>query len=158
VKKQLKVTLSLILLAMPLVYAEMGEARQPNASPIAVNLSSLKFTPDEDEPCFSGATLRGDPSSGPSMEIYRVTRDCTIPMHWHSAAESLVIISGTDVVSAKGLTPVKLRPGGFFFQPARLEGMGTFTRGTLFVVSFEGPVDVHYVGKPAEESHSGHKQ
>jgi quercetin dioxygenase-like cupin family protein len=122
-----------------------------NESPIAINLSDLKFTPDVDEPCLSGATVRGDPAKGPSTGVYRVTKECTIPMHWHSSAESLVMISGVGTVTMKGRNPVKLQRGGFFFQPAHQIGAGRFPRGALFVVTFEGPVDTHYVDDTGKE-------
>jgi hypothetical protein len=45
--------------------------------------------------CMTLSVQRGDPSKGPSVILLKFKPGCTVPWHWHTAAEQLMVVSGT---------------------------------------------------------------
>src|SRR6185369_8354902 len=56
---------------------------------------TLKFTPIPDMPaCASAAILRGNPRFGPAWVLLKLASGCRVPSHWHTANETLLVLSG----------------------------------------------------------------
>src|SRR5512145_723213 len=67
---------------------------------ITLNPQTLKFTPIPDMPdCASAAILRGNPRSGPAWVLLKLASGCRVPWHWHTANETLVVISGRGTLA-----------------------------------------------------------
>ena len=78
------------------------------------NVSEMKLTTIPPLPtCARGSVQNGDPSKGPSIIFAKLTTGCTIPWHWHTPNEHVIVVSGIGRVEMKDGKPLTLRSGGF---------------------------------------------
>src|SRR6476659_7969034 len=83
-------------------------------------LSETKLAPMAGLPsCVAMAVENGDPSKGPSVIVFKGTAGCTIPWHWHTPTEQVMIVSGSAKVEMKGGASETLGPGGFAMMPSK---------------------------------------
>src|SRR5215467_14254739 len=81
---------------------------------------SLKFIAIPDMPsCASAAILRGDPRSGPAWVLLKLASGCRVPWHWHTANETLVVVSGRGTLAMKDGPPLPFVPGAYAVLPTR---------------------------------------
>src|SRR5215472_16628676 len=52
--------------------------------------------------CMTLSAQRGDPTKGPAVILAKFTSGCTVPWHWHTAAENLTVVSGKGKLEMKG--------------------------------------------------------
>jgi hypothetical protein len=52
--------------------------------------------------CITMAVESGDPSKGPSIIVFKGKPGCSIPWHWHTPTEHVMIVSGSAKVEMKG--------------------------------------------------------
>ena len=117
-----------------------------------VSPQNLKFTPIPDMPaCASAAILRGNPRSGPAWVLLKLASGCRVPWHWHTANESLVVISGRGTVEMKDGPPLQFAPGAYASLPSRHQHQAKCTRSCLLFNAADGPFDIHYVDASGEE-------
>jgi quercetin dioxygenase-like cupin family protein len=101
--------------------------------------------------CLTLSVQRGDPSKGPSVILLKFKAGCVIPWHWHTAAEQLVLISGTGRAQMKDGKPVTMRSGDYLFLPAKhIHEFTAATAVTMFDLP-EGAFDIHYVDAAGAE-------
>jgi len=95
------------------------------------------------------AVLQGDPAEPNADVFFRLAPDTTVPMHWHSSAERMILISGQMQVNYEGQAPVVLTPGTYAYGPADLPHETYCEAGEecILFIAFEGPVDA----MPTEE-------
>jgi quercetin dioxygenase-like cupin family protein len=89
------------------------------------------------------AVLHGDPSKPNADLFFRVPAGARLPVHWHTSAERMVLVSGELRVTYEGQEPVVLMPGAYAYGPPRRPHGGdclSATPCTLFI-AFEEPVD-----------------
>lgn len=89
------------------------------------------------------AVLHGDPSQPNSDIFFLVPADFHVPLHWHTSAERMVLVSGTLQVTYEGQETVVLKPGSYAYGPAKLAHDAYCEKGdpcTLFI-AFESPLD-----------------
>ena len=68
-----------------------------------VTPAEQKFAPFPNIPeCAKGAVLHGDPNQGASTILVKSTGACTIPSHWHTANEQVMIATGSARLEMKG--------------------------------------------------------
>ena len=68
-----------------------------------VTPAEQKFAPFPNIPeCAKGAVLHGDPTQGASTILVKSTGACTIPSHWHTANEQVMIATGSARLEMKG--------------------------------------------------------
>jgi len=115
--------------------------------------ANSKFTPVPNAPaCITVAVDRGDPATGPSVMLNKFAAGCSVPWHWHTPNEQLMIVSGVLRVEMKGEKPVVQRAGDFAFLPARHIHRATCVSAPcVLFLSSDGPFDVHYSGPNGEE-------
>lgn len=96
------------------------------------------------------AAVHGDPAGNQSDVFFRVPPKAEIPLHWHSAAERMVLVDGRLRVSYDGQAPGTLTPGTYAYGPARLAHSATCEseQPCVLFIAFDGPVDA-YAGRPA---------
>jgi quercetin dioxygenase-like cupin family protein len=138
--------LSLILCAAGAAYAkEVAHAA-------GQNMKDMKFVMFPGLPtCARGAVASGDPSKGASTILAKAPAGCTIPWHWHTPNESLMIVSGTARVQMKDEKPLTLHAGGFALMPAQhVHQFQCVTACTLYVHS-DTAFDIHYVNGQGKE-------
>jgi quercetin dioxygenase-like cupin family protein len=98
------------------------------------------------------AVLHGDPAKANADVFFRVPADFTIPHHWHTSAERMVLVSGEMQVTYDGQKPVTLKPGMYAYGPARLPHKAHCGPGgpCVLFIAFESPVDAVPTEAPAK--------
>lgn len=89
------------------------------------------------------AVLHGDPSKPNADVFFKVPAGFTIPHHWHTSAERMVLVSGELTVSYDGQKPATLKVGQYAYGPAKLGHKATCGKGDpcVLFIAFEQPVD-----------------
>ena len=65
------------------------------------------------------AVLHGDPAAPNADIFFRVPGDFAIPLHRHTSAERMVLVSGEMTVAYEGQPPAVIRTGDYAFGPAQ---------------------------------------
>jgi quercetin dioxygenase-like cupin family protein len=96
------------------------------------------------------AVLHGNPAAPGADVFFQVPGGYTIPAHWHTSAERMVLLTGELEVTYQGQSPVVLVTGQYAYGPAKAPH-GAKCRSqepcTLFI-AFDLPVDaVAFDGK-----------
>jgi quercetin dioxygenase-like cupin family protein len=96
------------------------------------------------------AVLHGNPAAPGADVFFQVPGGYTIPAHWHTSAERMVLLTGELEVTYQGRSPVVLVKGQYAYGPPKAPH-GAKCRSqepcTLFI-AFDLPVDaVAYDGK-----------
>ena len=127
-------------------------AQESAEQPAFLNPSTLKFAPVPGLPaCFTAAVLRGDPGKGPSMLMLKFAAGCTVPWHWHTANEHLLVLKGTFRLETKEAETPLLQPGAYAFMPAHHVHQGGCASGCTLFDSIDGAFDIHYVDGAGKE-------
>ncbi len=101
--------------------------------------------------CVTLSVQRGDPSKGPAAILLKFKPGCVIPWHWHTAAEQLIVVSGTGKAEMKDGKPVTVHPGDYLFLPAKsIHEFTAVSTVTMFDLP-DGPFDIHYADASGTE-------
>jgi quercetin dioxygenase-like cupin family protein len=89
------------------------------------------------------AVLHGDPGKPNADIFFKVPGKSKLPLHWHSSAERMVLVSGELHVTYEGQKPAVLKPGTYAYGPARLPHSGecVSTEPCVLFIAFEAAVD-----------------
>jgi quercetin dioxygenase-like cupin family protein len=89
------------------------------------------------------AVLRGDPSKPNADVLFKVPAGATLPVHWHTSAERMVLIAGELHVTFDGQQPAVLKAGTYAYGPPRHPHGGACVSTTpcILFIAFEEPVD-----------------
>jgi quercetin dioxygenase-like cupin family protein len=114
----------------------------------ASKFETLPFFPK----CATASVQRGDPTKGPAVFLAKMTSGCTIPWHWNTAAESLMVVSGKAKISMKDSgTSSPLAPGDHVYMPGKHVHEFTCVGSCTFFAAVEGVFDIHYADKDGKE-------
>lgn len=89
------------------------------------------------------AVLQGDPA-GPNADVFfRLPPGAEVPLHWHTSAERMILVSGEFHVDYDDQDPVVMRAGTYAYGPAGLPHTARCAEGETCVlfIAFEEPVD-----------------
>ena len=89
------------------------------------------------------AVLHGDPAK-PNADVFlRVPAGSSLPVHWHTSAERMVLIAGELRVDFDGQPPTKLMAGTYAYGPPRRPHGGACVSATpcVLFIAFDAPVD-----------------
>lgn len=89
------------------------------------------------------AVLRGDPAR-PNVDIFfKVPANTSIPRHWHTSAERMVLVSGELHVTYDGHPSAALKPGAYAYGPAKLPHKADCKNSgpCILFIAFESPLD-----------------
>jgi len=139
--------------ALSLLIVVAGSASgQEVAQHSGQNVSDMKLVNIPGLPtCAVGSVQNGDPTKGASFILAKAPAGCTIPWHWHTPNETLMIVSGSALLEMKDGKPLTLQPGGFALLPAReVHQFSCLTACMLYVYS-DVAFDIHYVDKSGNE-------
>src|SRR6266516_1341069 len=115
-------------------------------------LSENKLAPMEGLPsCVTMAVESGDPAKGSSVIVFKGTAGCSIPWHWHTPTEHVMIVSGSAKVEMKGGSSATLGPGGYALMPSKHVHQFTCTSACSAFVSSDAVFDIHYVDADGKE-------
>lgn len=89
------------------------------------------------------AVLHGDPAKDNVDVFLRVPARSKLPMHTHTSAERMVLVSGELHVTYKGQDTAVLRPGTYAYGPAGKphEGFCASATPCVLFIAFESPLD-----------------
>ncbi len=140
-------------LVIPIVLiAGFAMAQQSAQQPQFLNAEEARFVSSPVLPeCLSFAIEHGDPKAGSSISLLKFASRCTVPMHWHSASEHLMFVSGTGQLEMKGEQPHACKAGDYVFVPARHQHQLSCASGCTFQRAVDGPIDIHYVDAAGNE-------
>ena len=137
------VSSALLVLISPFTLAE-APAPEP-ALAFTFNDTQLKWGPC---PAFIPqgceiAVLHGDPAKENADIFFRVPANFTIPHHWHTSAERIVLVSGELHVTYDGHETTILKPGTYAYGPAKLPHKAFCAKGApcVLFIAFELPID-----------------
>ena len=141
-----------LLLGGLLVVAGSAWSADMAGHALAKNVADAKFAAFPGLPsCTPGSVQSGDPAKGPAIILAKADTGCTVPWHWHSANEHLMIVKGAVRLDMRGGKPVTIREGGYAMLPAKHVHQFVCTKSCLFYVHSEAALDIHYVDKQGKE-------
>jgi len=118
----------------------------------AANPSELKFGSAPYLPaCLTMAPEHGDPSKGAFTLMLKFTSGCTVPMHWHSSGEQLMLVSGSGKMQTSDGKSSPVDRGGFAYIPAKHQHAFTCVTACTAFLSGDAAFDIHYVDKSGNE-------
>ncbi len=142
-KSLLAVAAATMSLAVQPLFAEPQTSETPIA--LAFEDAQLEWGPCPDfipKGCEI-AVLHGDPAKPSSDVFFKVPEEFTIPNHWHTSAERMVLVSGEMTVTFEGQPPRTLKSGMYAYGPARMPHKAVCAKGApcVLFIAFESPVD-----------------
>lgn len=103
-------------------------------------------------PAFMGETcklavLHGDPAKSNSDVFFKVPGDFKIPLHWHTSAERMVLVSGKMDVTYEGEATNTLHTNSYAYGPATKVHKAYCHKGKecILFIAFEQPIDAYEV-------------
>ena len=89
------------------------------------------------------AVLHGDPAKDNVDVFFKVPGKSSIPMHWHTSAERMVLVAGELHVTYEGQKKAVLKPGTYAYGPAKHphEGYCASAVPCVLFIAFESPLD-----------------
>ncbi len=142
----------LVAMSLALGLAALASEQEPAGTSVARNMSALKFGPVPGMPtCLSGAVEHGDPMKGAGLVIAKLASGCSIPWHWHTAGEYVMVVSGKGEMEMKDATSEMLTAGGFArLPPHHIHQFTCKAKCTLFIYS-DAAFDIHYANAEGNE-------
>lgn len=130
--------------------------RAQNANEPAVHMqSALKFGALPNLPaCLTGASERGNPMAEESVLLLHFRAGCRVPWHWHTAEETLLVVSGTLRAEMKGgAKPMFLHGGDYALMPSHNihQAMCVGTVPCSLFLHSTAAFDIHYVDSSGKE-------
>lgn len=91
--------------------------------------------------------LQGDPAKPNADVFFRLEGGDPFPLHTHTSAERMVLVSGELVVEYSGFPAVTLSPGTYAYGPASAphSGQCVSEEPCVLFIAFEQPVDAFAV-------------
>jgi quercetin dioxygenase-like cupin family protein len=89
------------------------------------------------------AVLHGDPAQANVDVFFKVPGKSTIPLHWHTSAERMVLVEGELHVTYDGQDKAVLKPGTYAYGPAKRahKGYCASKAPCILFIAFESPLD-----------------
>ncbi len=138
-----------LLVALPAALALAADGKPPAMDEQQVaHLKDAKFAPPkapEIPAGVMGAPIASDPN-GANIGYAKFPPGYTFPMHWHSAAEYTVLLSGKGQFTVNGKA-YDLEPGSYIVIPAKAHHMAKCAPGAecVLLTRRAGPVDYNWV-------------
>ena len=149
--KHLKSILSLIAILIFScygVYAQENSEMSSAGNSLAINTAQATENMDVlacpewmGEGC-NWTLLQGDPEKGNFDILYRIPANHTVPNHWHTSPERIIVLEGTLEVTYEGEETQILNKGDYAYGPAKKPHVARSLDGpcTLFI-AFVDPFD-----------------
>jgi hypothetical protein len=89
------------------------------------------------------AVLHGDPARDNVDIFFKVPARSTIPLHWHTSAERMILVAGELHVTYDGQKTAVLEPGTYAYGPAKRPHTGSCVSAVpcVLFIAFESPLD-----------------
>jgi quercetin dioxygenase-like cupin family protein len=145
------------LLFLLVMIGSIAEAQAPDPEPALVQTAddaALKWGPCPPFlPAGCGiAVLHGDPAHDNLDVFFRVPAGSSLPLHWHTSAERMVLVAGELHVTYDGQKTVVLKPGAYAYGPAERPHKGNCASAVpcVLFIAFESPLDAVPVESPGK--------
>jgi len=94
------------------------------------------------------AVLHGDPAKDNLDVFLRVPGKSVLPLHWHTSAERMILVSGELQVTYEGQKTMLLKAGTYAYGPAKLphSGQCVSAKPCVLFIAFESPLDAVPMG------------
>lgn len=145
----------LLMFTLLLILSVSVSARgqETSAQSAGRNMKEMKFVTFPGLPtCATLSVESGDPSKGPSIILIKTKAGCSIPWHWHTPNENVMMVSGVAQIEMKDGKPLTLGSGGFAMLPSHHvhQFKCVHSSCTLFLYN-DAAFDIHYVNGKGEE-------
>ena len=152
----MQITQCAIRAVLAIAFATSGAALATDgaadAAAMAKNVGDQKFEHIPGTPeCMLGTALSGDPGKGPALLMAKFASGCTVPWHWHTPDEHVMLASGVGRVEMKDAKPVMLRSGGYAMMPSKHVHQFTCVSACVMFLRSDGVFDTHYVDTGGNE-------
>ena len=99
------------------------------------------------------AVLRGDPAKDNVDVFLKVPAKSTLPLHWHTSAERMILVAGELHVTYDGQKTAVLRAGTYAYGPAKRPHKGFCASAVpcVLFIAFESPLDAVAIESTAKE-------
>lgn len=89
------------------------------------------------------AVLHGDPAKDNVDVFFKVPAKSTLPLHWHTSAERMILVAGELHVTYEGQKTSVLKPGTYAYGPAKRPHSGSCVSDVpcVLFIAFESPLD-----------------
>jgi quercetin dioxygenase-like cupin family protein len=89
------------------------------------------------------SVLHGDPSKDNLDVFFKVPGKATIPLHWHTSAERMVLVAGELQVTYDDQKTTVLKAGHYAYGPAKQPHKGYCASAgpCILFIAFESPLD-----------------
>jgi len=142
----------LFALALILVMSASAQGQEMASQSAGRNITEMRFVTIPSLPtCAKGSVQNGDPTKGPSIIFAKMPAGCSIPWHWHTPNEHLMIVSGVARLEMKDGKPLTLRAGGFALMPSHHVHQFRCERACQLYIYSDVAFDIHYVNKAGNE-------
>ena len=140
------------LLVLLLMFAIPAAGVYAQDQPTVVNPGDVKFAAFPNSPkCVRGAILKGDPAKGPSVMMLKFAPACSVPLHWHTPNEQVMLASGTGKLTPHPGKPTIIRAGGYAYMPSKHHHSFSCASGCTLFLTSDGVFDLHYVDESGKE-------
>lgn len=139
--------LFVVLCCLPLSLTAQGSGEMTFAAAKSSKFVNLPGLPA----CMKVAVQRGDPSKGSAALLLKFAPGCTVPWHWHTAGEQLLLVSGTGTAAMKDGKPAGMNPGDYAYLPAKSVHQFKAATAVLMLDIPDAAFDIHYVDKGGNE-------
>lgn len=97
--------------------------------------------------------LRGDPVNGRADIFLRTPANYTLPSHWHTSPEHMILVAGELHVTYEGQSPSVLKAGSYAYGPAKAKHEGRCANAgpCVLFIAFESPIDAVLTNEPAKK-------
>jgi quercetin dioxygenase-like cupin family protein len=146
---QVQVVICLLLACLLLA----GQALNAQDMGAVRKLSENKFAAVAGVPsCAQVSVQAGDPAKGPSTLLLKGQAGCSIPWHWHTANEQVMVTSGSARVQMKDGPSAVLTAGGYAMMPTKHIHQFTCVHASCMAfVTSDAVFDIHYVDAAGTE-------
>lgn len=147
-----QIQMRLSTLALLLILTASAQGQHAAGQQAGRNTSEMKLVTIPGLPtCATGSVQNGDPTKGPSIIFAKVAAGCSIPWHWHTPNEHLMIVSGVARVEMKDGKPLMLRAGGFALMPSRHVHQFRCAGPCSLYIYSDAAFDIQYVDGQGKE-------
>ena len=89
------------------------------------------------------AVLHGDPAKDNLDVFFKVPAKSSIPLHWHTSAERMILVAGELHVTYDGQKTAILKSGTYAYGPAKRPHHGFCASAVpcVLFIAFESPLD-----------------
>jgi quercetin dioxygenase-like cupin family protein len=89
------------------------------------------------------AVLHGDPTEENLDVFFKVPAQSTIPLHWHSSSQRMLLVAGELELTYDGQKTAVLTPGTYAYGPAKRPHRGYCASANpcILFIAFELPLD-----------------